>query len=404
MTGIPMTERPWNVCLLNSADPRGGKVGGISTYVRDYIFYHPEEMNLLYVGPDEVGDLELGKINRTTFRGRSFNFLPLFRTGEHDHVPAKTLFHSETFQFTEVLLKNWGKLRRVLRDGNYSAEIQRVEFAPILKTMGVPFIQMAHVWGSTDKPMNSLLGRHPGIRVATEYLAAAFAEKFCSVNSDMTAMYKRKFPRFAHKFETFSTWANTTIFSPSPFAFPDDVIHVAYIGRMDKFKRPDIMFAVIAELARLTGGKVEFHYIGGGDPNLFDGFAGAAPFTVQHGGKTSVEIGQIWRNLHIGLLTSEFEGMPFFVLEALSSGRPVVSLHLPQLESVIADGESGYLIPRGDGQVAQAAARVVETYRLMREGAMTPEGVATHVKAFQPQAQLGKIYGRHKSLYQTGKV
>lgn len=53
---------------------------------------------------------------------------------------------------------------------------------------------------------------------------------------------------------------------------------------------------------------------------------------------------------HAGILTSEFEGMPRCVLETLAVGRPTVAVHLPQLESVIHDGESGYLIPRSNSR------------------------------------------------------
>jgi glycosyltransferase involved in cell wall biosynthesis len=395
-----MSNGRYNVCLINSADPRGAKIGGISTYIRDYIFYHPEDMNLLFVGPDEIGDLKLGEINDIEFRGRKMQFLPLLRTETSVNKYAKSISSSETYQYSMTLLKNWSKLKKIFRDGKYSAEIRRVEFAPILWSMGVPFVQMVHVWGAKDKPMSALLGKHSAIRGLTEYIAAALAYKFYSVNSDMTAMYKEKFSQFARKFDTLTTWANTTVFAPHPFQFTaDDKIKVVYVGRMDRFKRPDIMFQVIGKVAEMTGGKVEFHYIGDGDPSVFEGYEAAVPLMVRHGAKNSAQVGELLRTMHVGLLTSEFEGMPRFVLETLSSGRPSVDLHLPQLERVIKDGESGYLIARGDDQVEAAAQGIVDIYARMKSGAVTPASIAQHVVAFSPPALLGKIFNDHRHLH-----
>jgi glycosyltransferase involved in cell wall biosynthesis len=399
MTDVKTERGRYRVALFNSADPRGRKIGGIETYTRDYIYYHPQDMDLLFVGADEIGDLPIGVVSEVEFRGRKFKFLPLYYLDDAVNKYTGTITQSETWNFASTLLKNRKLLRKVLRGGGYTAEIRRPEYAPILSLLGVPFVQMIHVWGAKDKQQSGVLGKYWYLRDATEFTAALLAKKFYSVNSDLTAMFKKRYSLFAKKFDTLTTWANTTTFRPSPFQLDaDGAIEVLYAGRMDKFKRPDVMFSVIAKLQEMTG-KVRFHYVGDGDTEQFPEFAAIRDITIRHGAKTSLEVAELMKRVHMGILTSDFEGMPRFVMEMLTSGRPAVTLHLPQLESVIHDGVSGFLIPRGPDQVAEQARRMAETYQLIVDGRMTPETIVKAVEPFSPEALLGKIWADHRRLH-----
>lgn len=398
MPSIADTHKRYKVALLNSGDPRGAKVGGIETYIRDYIFYHPDDMDLLFVGADETGDLPVGEISEVAFRGRTFKFLPLFHLRDLENAYGAGITKSDTWRFASLLVKNWSLLRRVLRGGGYSAEIRRVEYAPILWSMGVPFVQMVHVWGGKDQQMSSSLGKHWYIRDSTEFVAAALTKKFYAVNPDMTAMYKRKYFPFARKFDTLTTWANTSIFKPTPYRFEDGLIHVMFAGRLDKFKRPDLMFRTIAALSAQSNGRARFHYIGDGDPDETPEFAPVRDITTRHGRKNSMEIAEMLGGFHLGILTSDFEGMPRVVMETLTAGRPVVALHLPQLEQVIAEGRSGFLVPRTGDHADVHAARLMQAYDMMRDGRMTPGSVAESVRPFSPQALLGKIWRDHRAI------
>lgn len=73
-TGI--REARHGICLVHPFDPRGSKVGGLETYIRDFITFHPPDTNVLIVGVDGRNDLNLGKVQTVAFRGRTFDFLP----------------------------------------------------------------------------------------------------------------------------------------------------------------------------------------------------------------------------------------------------------------------------------------------------------------------------------------
>lgn len=387
----------YNVALFNSADPRGSKVGGIETYFRDYIFYHPDDMDILFIGADEIGDLTIGEITEIEFRGRRVKFLPLYFLENSVNNYTGTITRSETMTFARLLMKNWGKIRKILRDGNYSAEVHRSEYAPIIWTMGVPVIPMLHVWGGKGQQQSSVLGKYWYIRDAADLAAALTGKKFYAVNPDLTAMFKRRYPMLRKKFDTLTTWANTETFAPTPLK-AGDTLDILYAGRMDRFKRPDIMFSVVAAAQQLSG-NVRFHYVGDGDVEQFPEFAAIRDITTCHGSKSSAEVAALMRDVHVGILTSEFEGMPRFVMEMLSSGRPVVALHLPQLEPVVLDSVSGYLVPRGTDQIEELAKRLVDVRALIADGTIKPDVVRKVVEPFSPQALLGKIWGDHRELH-----
>jgi glycosyltransferase involved in cell wall biosynthesis len=106
-------------------------------------------------------------------------------------------------------------------------------------------------------------------------------------------------------------------------------------------------------------------------------------------------------NVHAGILTSEFEGMPFSVLETIGAGRPVCAIHLPQLATVIKDGVSGMLVARSaneDDMAERLANAFVEIRARMLAGTITPEGVAREIGAFTPAHQLAKVYENHRDI------
>lgn len=91
--------------------------------------------------------------------------------------------------------------------------------------------------------------------------------------------------------------------------------------------------------------------------------------------------------------------MPRFVMEMLTSGRPAVALHLPQLEAVIEDGVTGYLVPRGPDQIGELARRLIDLHGLIQRGAIDPDTIRRVVEPFSPHSLLGKIWTDHRRLH-----
>jgi glycosyltransferase involved in cell wall biosynthesis len=122
---------------------------------------------------------------------------------------------------------------------------------------------------------------------------------------------------------------------------------------------------------------------------------------VRHGFKDAAGMAETLAGAHVGILTSEFEGMPRCVLETLAVGRPVVAMHLPQLEPVIRPGVSGYLVTRDgsrDEMVDTLVQRLVDIRTAIEAGVMNPVQIADSIGAFTPGTQLARVYRYHQEI------
>ena len=391
----------YRLCVIHSFDPLGVKVGGLETFVRDMIGHLPDDFSFLMIGVDASGHRELGKVTRETFRGRTIDFLPVLHYSEEKaREAAASIKDSINFQFMQGLLRHLPAVRRVLKERPTSVDLQRVEFATLVKGLGIPFVQMLHGEGAPKLQMDSLLKSYRYVHNVNEWLAVKACDKFMCVNPIITERIRETYPGSAKKIHTQSTWVDMSKFSAKPF--PDhEWFRVAFAGRLDLFKVPSLMFKTIAKLRAKVGPGVEFHYMGTSDPHRFPEFKAIEDISVLHGFKSAAGVAEVLSNVHAGILTSEFEGMPFSVLETLGSGRPVCAIQLPQLASVIKDGVSGALVPRSasdDDMAERLSDAFVAVRKKMLSGAITPEGVAREVGEFTPEVQLAKVYENHRGL------
>jgi glycosyltransferase involved in cell wall biosynthesis len=405
MTGVIESDQGMprsRICLLHPFDPRGSKVGGLETYIRDFIGFHPPDVDVLLIGVDSRGDLALGQVHPTEFRGRRFDFLPILHySDERAREAAKTLRESITLQFFAALLRRFGTVARAIRARPCSLDLRRVEYAWVPVTLGVPFIQMLHGEGAPKLQMDSLLKKYRFVHQLGERFAMASCRKFLCVNPFITERLQQAYPRHRDKIDTLWTWANTDIFRPQPMPDADGAFRIAFAGRLDEFKNPPLMFRVIAQLRRLLHDRVEFHYIGTSDPGRFAEFAAIADVTIRHGFKDAAGMAAALAQVHAGILTSEFEGMPRCVLETLAVGRPVVAMHLPQLDVVIRDGESGYIVRRGGSPetlVDALAEKFLAVRQAIQRDRIDPQAVARVVEPFTPRTQLARVFHFHREI------
>ena len=89
------------------------------------------------------------------------------------------------------------------------------------------------------------------------------------------------------------------------------------------------------------------------------------------------------------------------MLETLAVGRPVVAMHLPQLEPVIHHGVSGFLVTRGgstDDMAEALAQRFLDVRDAIEAGEMNPVHIADAIKAFTPGTQLARVFRYHQEI------
>lgn len=150
-------------------------------------------------------------------------------------------------------------------------------------------------------------------------------------------------------------------------ALPEGPIRFLLIARLlgDKGIREYVEAA--RRLARRWDG-VEFHLVGGCDPNP-NGITKAEaeswshdPHFFWHGALDDVRAAI--SACHVYVLPSYREGTPRTVLEAMSMGRPIITTDAPGCRETVRDGVNGCLVPVRD---AEALATTMERFLLEPE-------------------------------------
>jgi glycosyltransferase involved in cell wall biosynthesis len=72
------------------------------------------------------------------------------------------------------------------------------------------------------------------------------------------------------------------------------------------------------------------------------------------------DVDSILRSLDVAAMSSDFEGSPLFAYECMANGTPLVATRVGGLPDIVADGESGVLVPpRQPGQLADALSELL---------------------------------------------
>ena len=391
------------LCLVHPIDPRGNKVGGIETHVRMMVAHAPEDWAILLVGFDGRGDCQLGQTMRLPIEGQFVEFLPVLHYPDGQvHQAARSLFASLTFRFAIGLLRYLFQIRRVVAAApTATVELQRFEFAFLARLLGRPTIQVIHGEGTKKDNMDSLIKNFWFIHRMNEQIAIRLADLIICVNPNILARLECEHPPAARRAVFMPVAVDTNVFRPSEFKLDDGIFRVVFAGRLDEFKDPPLMFRTLQHVHERLQGAVEFHYIGTTDPHRYQEYRLIQDFTTCHGYREPRDVAAIMRRCHAGILTSRFEGMPCYLLELLSVGRPMVAVSLPQYALVVEDGRSGYLVDRDTNSIALIEALsegLLATWSAIRSGAITPAAIHAKIIPFSVDAQLAGHFARHQQL------
>lgn len=390
------------LCLMYTMDPRGTKVGGIETHIRLILKHHPADFSVLLVGIDERGDCRPGQVVPIEVAGRRVDFLPVARIagGAANALPA-SIAQSVTFRYVAGALRHLGAIRRAVGRGPASADLHRIEFAPVARLLGVPVSQMVHGEPLASNAMDSLIRNHRRLHRLGERFALRSADWIFCVTPDTLDRLRRERPAALKHAELMTVSVDGTVFAPAPFDCADGVLRIVFAGRLDTFKDPALMFRTIARLRERLGGAVEFHYVGSGDPARFPEFAAISGVTRLHGSQTAEGVAEVMRRCHAGILTSHFEGLPCFLLETLASGRPIGAIRLPQYDTFLQAGVSGRMVERGvdaASSVEALAAAFMMLWDDIRSGSMQPREVARKIAPQLVENQMHRLFERHRRL------
>jgi glycosyltransferase involved in cell wall biosynthesis len=119
-------------------------------------------------------------------------------------------------------------------------------------------------------------------------------------------------------------------------------------------------------------------------------------------GKVAHEDIPVWMNASdVVILASSSEGLPNSLVEASACARPVVASRVGGVPEVVADGETGLLVPSGDpGQMAEAIGALLDDpERARRMGECGRTGTVARFCWERHGEQTVEVY---RSLLETG--
>jgi glycosyltransferase involved in cell wall biosynthesis len=112
-------------------------------------------------------------------------------------------------------------------------------------------------------------------------------------------------------------------------------------------------------------------------------------------------VAAILAKCHAGVLTSYFEGMPCYLLETLSAGRPFCAIRLPQYDPLVIEGISGTLIERTEPDAKCQTALIAAFERLWDDisaDRIDPMRVHERVKPYSVETQMSRLFAHHRAL------
>lgn len=130
----------------------------------------------------------------------------------------------------------------------------------------------------------------------------------------------------------------------------ESTVRIIYVGRFEKYKRIDIFLQVLSEVYRLNP---HTHGMIVGDGPLRKSLEDLSmelhlgPDVVKFTGIVD-DMPSAYQQADILVLTSEFEGMPNVVLEAMACGLPVVATDVGAVPDIVSHGITGDIVPVGD--------------------------------------------------------
>lgn len=388
--------------LVYPSDTLSNRVGGITTFLRGFIKYAPADFCLEHVGvTTSPGDRPVGRWTELAPEGRSFGFFPVLCEPDVNRKSRIPL----SLRFTFAL---------AARRPDFSGRVllfNRIEPAVLFPARRPPKIGFVH--NDIQKrvgPGSEDSWRHAR-RVYFGFERRVFKslEHVFTVNRSSLEFYRASYPFLEGHLSFLPTWADLDLFHPAAdrptlrrrmakeHGLSPEQAWVLFVGRLEEQKAPLRLLETFRELKRVRG---DVSMIIVGEGNLMDSVVegtrrlGLAESVHFIGSRAQRELADFYRACDVLLLTSNFEGMPRAVLEALASGLPVVTTDVGEVRAVVIDGVCGQV--SADFEPVSIARSLEEV--LTHRSRYSPENCARSVTAYTPAQVLAPVYDLCRQL------
>jgi glycosyltransferase involved in cell wall biosynthesis len=179
---------------------------------------------------------------------------------------------------------------------------------------------------------------------------------------------------------------------------PSDILNILFVGRLVRLKRADLFIKLAAALEkRLPEHALNFQIVG--DGVLRDELEQLAKSLDLQSNKISFlgwqdDLSRIYQNSAALVLTSEYEGTPNVLLEAMAHGVPVIASNVGGAAEIV-DKSRGFLIEKTDEKgFAAALAELIVNPARHELGANGKHFVAENHSLAELQKRLVEVYDK----------
>jgi glycosyltransferase involved in cell wall biosynthesis len=396
---------PVRVLVIHPRDPAAPTVGGIQTFLQDFIKYAPPEFVITFAGTTaDRAARRIGRKTRVTIAGRSVTVLPLAAAGGLPRDPLG-LIGAAIAQL---------RLRAEMLRGGQILQVHRPYRSAYLAGHRGPRVQFVHVdirdwpgpsaWGQLRRMYRQFSDR------ALEAMARIFV-----VNEPGADILRRDHPALAERVTFLPVWYDPQTFRPAvdegeraelretllaELGVPraTDEALVLFCGRLEHIKDPELALAGWAELAR-RGRPTRLIVCGSGElhASLAEKAAqlGVAERVHLLGDVPRARLARIMRAADVLLLTSRAEGGgPRVVVEALASGMPAVATPVGEVRRTVSHQTNGWLLEEsGPDAIANGLEWVLDADR----AALSAAAIAA-AAPYTALEVLGPVYATYRGL------
>jgi len=391
---------PKKIIIIHQEDLFGRKISGILSFIKQFIRFAPSSMKIEYIGiTSNITERPVKKWQKINMEDKTINFLPLLYVKDENKKSIIPLSAKFAFQL------------RLLRKKSFRDSIlffHRIEPIAVLKKTDCPKIYLTHAdieKQILSKTTEKLWNKFPQFYIRLEESLLPNIDKIFTVTENSLKYYQTRYPQYNDKFAFQSICIDTTKFSPAKKALSlqrkylikkwpslsNKSRWIIFTGRLQEAKAPEKLVKVFSKIVQ------EFPYtnliiIGDGDlkNNLlnFINDLGLNNSIFLLGSLEQTEIADFLRASDVFLLTSNSEGLPNSILEALACGTPVVTTNVGDVSKVVIESFSGEIA--SDFSVEEICKSLL---KVLREPAKyTMENCVSSIKDFSSEKALQNMY------------
>jgi len=192
---------------------------------------------------------------------------------------------------------------------------------------------------------------------------------------------------------------DTTAFKPGP-ASSNGPTRLLAVGRLEPQKRLDRFISILASIKERTSCQIKATIVGDGpERQMLTRQAeelGLVPGTIEFAGAVN-NISEVYMRADVLALTSDWEGTPNAVLEAMAAGLPVVATRVGGVPEVVQAGETGFLVEPDDTEAfTESLLGLINNPQLRTEmGKRARRYVEANHSPDRLLESLASIYGVH---------